>query len=58
MCGFFWFLAGGCGRLSLGGMCVCVCVYWEPIVPHDVVVGVQFFFKLVVLQVVGVQFIV
>jgi len=26
MCGFFWFLAGGCGRLSRGGMCVCVCV--------------------------------
>ena len=26
LCGLFWFLAGGCGRLSRGGMCVCVCI--------------------------------
>ena len=58
MCGFFWFLAGGCGRLSRGGICVCVCVYREPSVPHNVVDGVQFFFKFVVLQVVCVQSIV
>ena len=59
LCVFFWFLAGGCSRLSRGGMCVCVCVcvYRKPIVPHDVVDGVQFF-KFVVLQVVGVQSIV
>jgi len=60
MCGFFFLLlAGGCSRLSRGGMCVCVCVcvYRKPIVPHDVVDGVQFF-KFVVLQVVGVQSIV
>jgi len=56
MCGFFWFLAGGCGRLSRGGMCVCV--YREPIVLHDVVDGVQFFFIFVLLQAVGVQSIV
>jgi len=31
-----------------------VCVYREPIVPHDVVDGVQFFI-FVMLQVVGVQ---
>jgi len=35
-----------------------VCVYREPSVPHDVVDGVQFFFKFVLLQVVGVQYIV
>jgi len=26
MCVFFWFMAGGYGRLSRGGMCVCVCI--------------------------------
>jgi len=36
-------------------MCVCVCVCREPIVLHDVVDGVQFFFVFVMLQVVGVQ---
>ena len=34
---------------------MCVCVYQEPIVPHDVVDGVQFFFIFFMLQVVGVQ---
>ena len=39
-------------------MCLCVCVYRELIVPHDVVDVVQFIFKFVVLQTVGVQSIV
>jgi len=34
---------------------MCVCVFREPIVLHDVVDGVQFFFIFVMLQVVGVQ---
>jgi len=42
------------GCLGVG----CACVYRQPIVPHDVVDGVQFFFKFVMLQVVGVQSIV
>ena len=54
MFGFFWFLAGvAVGCLGVG--CVSVCVYRELIVPHDTVDGVQFFFKFVVLQAVGVQ---
>ena len=36
-------------------MCVCVCVDQEPIVQHDVMDGVQFFFVFVILQVLSVQ---
>ena len=49
--GFWLGVAVGC----LGVGCVSVCVYRELIVPHDTVDGVQFFFKFVVLQAVGVQ---
>ena len=34
---------------------MCLCVYREHFVAHDVVDGVQFIFKFVVLQAVGVQ---
>ena len=49
--GFLLGVAVGC----LGVGCVFVFVYREPIVPHDVMDGVQFFFIFVVLQAVGVQ---
>jgi len=39
----------------LGVRGMCVCVYREPIVQHDVVDGVQFLFIFVMLQVVGGQ---
>ena len=43
------------GCLGVGVVCVCVCVDQEPIVQHDVMDGVQFFFVFVILQVLSVQ---
>jgi len=48
MCGVAWFLAGGGGGgpPRVGG---CVCVCREPIVPHDIWYGVQFFYVFIML---------
>jgi len=47
MCGVTWFLFGGSGGPPRVGGCVCVC--WKPIVHHDIVYGVQFFYVFIML---------